>query len=141
MEVDRHIDGEIDRIARSSAEAFGCTVENESTLKAFVLYNDPYISSLVLDSAKKVVGEDRIAHMPQKLSSEDFSQYLTKKPGVFMRLGTRNSEKGCTTLPHNNDFLIDEEAFVKGSDTCVQFVLDNMKGIDMEKTSISERIY
>ena len=58
-----------------------------------------------------------------------------------MRLGTRNVSKGCITLPHNNDFLIDEDAFVKGSDTCVQFVLDNMNGIDMTKATISERSY
>ena len=71
--------------------------------------------------------------MPEKHSSEDFSQYLTKKPGVFFRLGTRNAKKGCTTLPHNNDFMIDEEAFVFGTDTCVQFVMDYMNGIDSEK--------
>ena len=64
--------------------------------------------------------------MREKMSSEDFSQYLTKKRGVFFRLGTRNEALGCTTLPHNNDFLIDENALTFGSDTCVQFVLDNM---------------
>ena len=106
-------------------------------MKAFVLYNNPYISDLVLASAEKALGKENIVKMPEKLSSEDFSQYLTQKPGVFMRLGTRNAEKGCTTLPHNNDFMIDEDAFVCGTDTCVQFVLDNMKGIDREKISAS----
>ena len=76
--------------------------------------------------------------MPEKLSSEDFSQYLTKKPGVFIRLGTRNADKGCTTLPHNNDFMIDEDALIYGSDVCVQFVLDNMQGIDAEKIRSSD---
>ena len=93
---------------------------------------------MVLKSAAKVAGDDKIVDMPEKLSSEDFSQYLTKKPGVFIRLGTRNPEKGCVTLPHNNDFLIDEDAFWVGTDTCVQFVLDNMGGIDMEKVTASD---
>ena len=75
------------------------------------------------------MGEDKIVPMPPKMSSEDFSHYMTKKPGVFFRLGTRNEEKGCNTLPHNNDFMIDEDAFISGSLTCVQFVLDNMDGI------------
>ena len=96
------------------------------------MYNNPYISDLVLSSAEKVIGEGNTVHMPEKLSSEDFSQYLTKKPGVFIRLGTRNAEKGCTTLPHNNDFMLDEDALPVGTDTCVQFVLDNMNGIDMD---------
>ena len=72
---------------------------------------------------------NRVPKMPQKLSSEDFSQYLTKKPGVFIRLGTKNAEKGCTTLPHNSDFMIDEDAFSVGTDVCVQFVLDHMNGV------------
>ncbi|MEA4849593.1 MAG: amidohydrolase, partial [Clostridiaceae bacterium] len=91
--------------------------------------NDPLISQKVLDSAAKAVGPDRIVVMPVKMSSEDFSFYLTKKPGVFIRIGTRNAEKGCDTLPHNNDFMIDEDALPFGSKTCVQFVLDNMSGI------------
>lgn len=137
MELDRHIDDAIRNIAQGSAAAFGCTVKIGSSLKAFVLYNNPYISDLVLASAEKALGKENIVKMPEKLSSEDFSQYLTQKPGVFMRLGTRNAEKGCTTLPHNNDFMIDEDAFICGTDTCVQFVLDNMKGIDREKISAS----
>ena len=68
--------------------------------------------------------------MAKKLSSEDFSRYLTKKPGVFFRLGTRNKAKGIGTLAHNNDFMIDEEVLDKGSATFVQFVLDYMGGVN-----------
>ena len=75
-----------------------------------------------------LLGEDKVVTMPQKLSSEDFSFYADAKPGAFLRLGTRNEEKGCTTLPHNNDFLLDEDALELGSRVCVQFVLDNMNG-------------
>ena len=137
-EVDEHIAKRIDQIAKNAADELSAKVEIESDLKCFVVYNNPYISELLLSSAGKIVGADNIAEMPIKMSSEDFSQYLTKKPGVFMRLGTRNEKKGCTTLPHNNDFLIDEDAFVYGSDTCVQFVLDNMNGLDMKKAEASD---
>lgn len=130
MEVDKLIIDNIKEIADRSAAAFGCTAKVTTDLKAYVVYNNPYLSDLVLASAEKVVGKQNIAHMPIKMSSEDFSQYLTKKPGVFIRIGTRNEEKGCVTLPHNNDFLIDEDAFKNGSTLSVQFVLDNMKGID-----------
>lgn len=137
-EVDEHIAKRIAQIAKNAADELSAKVEIESDLKCFVVYNNPYISELLLSSAGKIVGADNIAEMPIKMSSEDFSQYLTKKPGVFMRLGTRNEKKGCTTLPHNNDFLIDEDAFVYGSDTCVQFVLDNMNGLDMKKVEASD---
>jgi len=136
MELDSFLIRRIEEIAKNTAGETGVEAVLDTSLKAFVVYNNPYISQLVLDSAKKVASG--IQKMPEKLSSEDFSQYLTKKPGVFIRLGTRNAEKGCVTLPHNNDFLIDEDAFVTGSDTCVQFVLDNMNGIDMEEVEQSD---
>ena len=130
MELDSFLIRRIEEIAKNTAGETGVEAALDTSLKAYVLYNNPYISELVLKSAEKITTTQK---MPEKLSSEDFSQYLTKKPGVFIRLGTRNVAKGCVTLPHNNDFLIDEEAFVTGSDTCVQFVLDNMNGIDMNK--------
>ena len=133
-EVDEYITRRIEQIAKNAAEELGAEVKVDSPLKCYVVYNDPYISDLVLSSAAKVIGEENISEMPVKMSSEDFSHYLTKKPGVFFRLGTRNKAKGITTLPHNNDFNIDESALPIGSQVCVQFVLDNMNGIDVEKT-------
>lgn len=138
MELDAFLIRRIEEIAKNAAEEIGAKAELDTSLKAYVVYNNPYIADLVLSSGEKVVGKENIVNMPEKLSSEDFSQYLTKKPGVFIRLGTRNEEKGCVTLPHNNDFLIDEDAFVKGSDTCVQFVIDNMNGIDIKKAEESD---
>jgi len=138
MELDRFLIRRTEEIAGNCAKEIGAKAELSTDLKAFVVYNNPYISDLVLASAAKVVGAENIVHMPEKLSSEDFSQYLTQKPGVFIRLGTKNAEKGCTTLPHNNDFMIDEDAFPLGTDACVQFVLDNMNGIDMEKVTASD---
>lgn len=136
MELDNFLVRRITEIAKNEAALIGAEANVETSLQAYVVYNNPYISELVLESAAKV--SSGIQKMPEKLSSEDFSHYLTKKPGVFIRLGTRNEEKGCVTLPHNNDFLIYEEAFVTGSDTCIQFVLDYMAGIDMEKVRESD---
>ena len=136
MELDDFLVKRLTEIANNTAGETGVKAQVETSLQAYVVYNNPYLSELVLKSAKRVA--DGIQAMPEKLSSEDFSHYLTKKPGVFIRLGTRNEEKGCVTLPHNNDFLIDEDAFVTGSDTCIQFVLDNMKRIDMEKVEKSD---
>ena len=133
MELDSFLIKRIEEIAQNCANETGVKFSLDTTLKAFVVYNNPYISQLVLNSAEKIVGKVGIVTMPQKLSSEDFSQYLTQKPGVFIRLGTKNEAKGCTTLPHNNDFMIDEDALPIGTDTCVEFVLDNMNGIDKDK--------
>ena len=97
--------------------------------KALPVINHPAIRQAVLNAAEKVVGAENIAPMPIKMSSEDFSFFVDKKPGAFIRLGTRNAAKGCVTLPHNNDFMLDEDALDIGSRVCVQFVLDNMGGM------------
>lgn len=138
MSLDEFLINRISDIARHAADEVGARAEVDTSLKAYVVYNNPYVSELVVNAARRVVGDGGIAKMPEKLSSEDFSQYLLEKPGVFFRLGTRNEEKGCTTLPHNSDFMIDEDVLHIGSDTCVQFVLDNMGGIDMGAVSASD---
>ena len=136
MQLDEFLIRRISEIAKNTAAETGVEASVETSLKASVVYNNPYLSSLVLKSAEAVGAIT--PKMPEKLSSEDFSQYLAKKPGVFFRLGTKNAKKGCVTLPHNSDFMIDEDAFVLGSDACVRFVLDNMSGIDMNKVYESD---
>ena len=81
----------ITEIAQSEASLLGADANVETLLQAYVVYNNPYISELVLESAKKV--SSGIQKMPEKLSSEDFSHYFRKKPGVFIRLGTGNKKR------------------------------------------------
>ena len=116
-------------IAENAAKVQGGTVKFHHETKALPVINHPVVRQAVLESAAKVVGERNIAPMPIKMSSEDFSFFVDKKPGAFIRLGTRNAAKGCVTLPHNNDFLLDEDALPIGSQVCVQFVLDHMEGM------------
>ena len=116
-------------IAENAAAVQGGTVKFHHETKALPVINHPVVRSAVLESAAKVVGEGNLAPMPIKMSSEDFSFFVDKKPGAFIRLGTRNAAKGCVTLPHNNDFLLDEDALPIGSQVCVQFVLDHMGGM------------
>jgi len=126
--VEAFIVDNIRTLAENAAARRGGTVAFHENAKALPLINDPKVSKRVLAAAAKIVGQDNIVSMPKKLSSEDFSFFAAEKPGAFLRLGTRNEKKGCVTLPHNNDFLLDEAALEIGSRVFVQFVLDNMKG-------------
>ena len=127
--VERKIVDGIRAVAENAAAAQGGTLKFHDEAKALPVVNHPAVRAAVLAAAEKVVGKDNIAPMPIKMSSEDFSFYVDKKPGCFIRLGTRNESKGCVTLPHNNDFLLDEDALPIGSQVCVQFVLDHMGGM------------
>lgn len=130
LELQHCLVEKIQQIAEHAALEQGGRILLHAETKALPIVNDPHITERILESAAKIVGSAGIVEMPRKLSSEDFSFYLEKKPGAFIRLGTRNASKGCTTLPHNNDFMLDEDALEIGSKVCVQFVLDNQEGIE-----------
>lgn len=127
--IESFIVDNIRTLAENAAKRRGGSIVFHEDTKALPLVNHDAVSNQVLASAAKIVGQQNIVTMPKKLSSEDFSFYAAKKPSAFLRLGTRNPEKGCVTLPHNNDFMLDEDALETGSRICVQFVLDNMGGI------------
>ena len=129
--VEKKIVDGIRTVAQDAARQRGGRIEFHENAKALPVINHPVVTQKALEAAGKILGEDKLVEMPMKLSSEDFSFYLSKKPGAFIRLGTRNEEKGCVTLPHNNDFLLDEDALENGSKLCVQFVLDNMEGMEL----------
>ena len=126
MKVDQTVIDTIEEVVAHTADSFGCTSKVTSEVKSLVVFNDYELTDRALQSISKVIGEENIAPMPKKMGSEDFSRYLVEKPGVFIRIGTRNVEKGICTLAHNNDFMIDEDVLDKGSAVFVQFVLDKM---------------
>ncbi|MEA4890528.1 MAG: M20 family metallopeptidase [Clostridiaceae bacterium] len=129
VKIESFIVDNIRKIAENAAAEQGGSMSFHEDVKALPLINDPIVTEHTLAAARKVVGPENIVAIPAKLSSEDFSFYLAHKPGAFFRLGTRNEAKGCVTLPHNNNFLLDEDALEIGSKVSVQFVLDNMAGI------------
>ena len=65
-----------------------------------------------------------VVQMPSRMSSEDFSWYLTKAPGALFRFGTRNEALGSTMLAHRADFCIDEDGMRAAIEAFVAFVLD-----------------
>ncbi|MDW7656650.1 MAG: M20 family metallopeptidase [Bacillota bacterium] len=124
--VDRHILKRIGQIARQAADATGGTAEIWTSLKCLPVYNDLILSDSWRKSAVKVVGAEQVKTVPLRLSSEDFSQYLRKTPGLLFRLGVVNRIKHATGEPHNSNFLIDDDALSVGCAVFVQFVLDQM---------------
>lgn len=138
VDVSNYIFDRIQKIAKGLSEETGAKIDVTGPLKSVCVYNNPYLSKLMVDSMKKVVGEENISPVKPVLSSEDFSRFSEIKPGVFFRLGTGNEEKGCTTAAHNDDFRMDEDGLHLGAAAFVQFVLDNQHGVDIEKAIASD---
>ena len=105
------------------ADRYGGNVEFNWSISTPPVYNDPALAAQFAQSAERVL-PGQVVDMPFLKSSEDFSWFLTQKPGLLFRFGTRNEALGCATLIHCNDFRIDETGMRSAIDVFVQFVLD-----------------
>ena len=123
-ELDAEIYNKIKKIAENSGENMGCTYKITTSEFLPPVYNDPKICELLKKSASSITGEEKVVEIAPKMSSEDFSDYLTRVPGVFFRIGTADPNAEVQTSAHNNDFVIDESGLSLGADTFVQFILD-----------------
>lgn len=138
VDISNHIWKRIEQISNSLAQETGAEIKTHGPLKSVCVYNNPYLCEKLLESMKKVVGEEGIQKVNPSLGSEDFSRYQEKIPGVFFKLGVRDEDTGCTTPVHNEYFKMSEEGLHKGAEAFVQFVLDNQNGFDMKKVIDSE---
>ena len=93
-------------------------------------HNDPAMYEAFAASARKVVGPQKVIILPPSPGAEDFAYYEKEKPGLLFGLGMRNEEKRACFPAHNKDWDIDEDGLQTGVKTFVQFVLDNMDGIE-----------
>ncbi len=93
-------------------------------------HNDPALYEAFTASARKVVGRDKVIHLPTSPGAEDFAYYEKEKPGLLFGLGMRNESKNACYPAHTKDWDIDEDALSTGVKVFVQFVLDHMDGIE-----------
>ena len=79
------------------------------------LINDELTTRFVITKAKELLGPEKVVLLDRPtMGGEDFSVYLQHVPGTFIRLGTRNEEKGTVYPLHNSRFDIDEDALPVG---------------------------
>jgi amidohydrolase len=105
----------IDRLCRSSAEAFGGEVHIALDPQLPGVINDPRITAICIEAARGLVSADKIQIQGRpSMGAEDFADYLTVVPGCMIRLGV--GRKGKITTPlHTATFDIDESALLLGA--------------------------
>lgn len=129
LDLDAYMIKRMENMGKNAVEEVGGSFESDHEITCLIVDNDLKISELVMDSARKIVGDNSVIKLDPALACEDFSFFLSKKPGALFWLGVRNEEKGVINALHTSDFQVDEDALSIGSSICVQFVLDNMNGI------------
>lgn len=104
----------IERVATSTALAYGATCNVEIRRGYPALDNDPAVTAWVREAACEYVGEECVVDLEPWFAGEDFAYYLKQIPGTFYRLGTANLAKGIVHGLHTPRFTIEEESLRVG---------------------------
>jgi amidohydrolase len=102
------------RVAHGIATAHGAEAAVELIRGYPVTSNDAGFADFVLDTAREVLGADRVTPMRHPvMGSEDFSYVLQRVPGAMANLGTR-PDRGEVYPNHSNRMLLNEAALASG---------------------------
>lgn len=126
LATDERIFHRVKEIALGNAETAGGSARIEGERKAVPMTCDARVNNSLRGIASTVVGDENVVTVPPRMSGEDFSFYLEKKPGAMFLIGTYNADKGITGTEYSTCFDVDEDALFEGVEICLRFVLENM---------------
>ena len=98
-----------EEIAQDIAARYGGRAELLWNMSCPPVNNDAALVAHLEKVAASMPGVELI-EMPAKRSSEDFSWFTARCPGMLFRYGIYNEEKGCIHAGHRPDFMVDEDA-------------------------------
>ena len=102
------------RVVDGIATAHGAEAAVELIRGYPVTSNDAGFAEFVLDTAREVLGAERVTPMRHPvMGSEDFSYVLQRVPGAMANLGTR-PDGGEVYPNHSNRMLLNETALASG---------------------------
>ena len=108
-ELRQELPHKIEKIIRGITEPYGATYELDYYLGYPVTVNDPGVTETVRKAAVSVLGADKVRVAARaSMGGEDYAYFLNKVPGTYIRIGTRNPEKGICQEMHHPRFDIVE---------------------------------
>jgi amidohydrolase len=124
----------VKRTAESIAAASGATAAVEASVAGTITYNDPALVERMRPTVERVVAGGipgaKVLPGPPTTTSEDFSLYQRKVPGIFMFLGVtpEGSDPKLAAPNHSPKFYADERALPIGVRLLTSLALDYLSG-------------
>lgn len=127
-EMQQKIHDKIRLTATKIAESAGAKAEVIINKGYPVTYNDPTITKTMVASLERAAGVENVSITQPVTMAEDFSFFQQKVPGLFFFLGAYPAQMNLQKQPthHTADFMIDERAFVTGTQGLLNLTLDYM---------------
>jgi len=105
------------RVAEGIAAAHEASAEVDLEAGYPVTINDPAFTAFVMDTARSLLGPDKVAELPAPImGAEDFSYVLQLVPGAMAFIEARPDDQDPATAPqnHSNVVVFDEPAMAAG---------------------------
>jgi len=114
-EVRTHLHTAIQRIAKSIGQLHGANITTTIHLGTPPVINSPEMAALSRQGAALTVGQENVLPLrTANMGGEDFSYYLEKVPGAYIRFGSQ--VPGLESFPaHSSKFDFDEQALAVGA--------------------------
>jgi len=107
-----HIEQSIKKIAKSTCEAFGATMEYKYVRGYPAVKNDPKETKRVEKIATSLFGSEKVKHLQAQMGMEDFAYYLQERPGTFFWVGGALEDEALVFPHHHPRFNINEKAML-----------------------------
>ena len=124
------IHARIRRTAEGIAQSASARVTVQMELGYPVTVNDPVLTARMVATLQRVAGEANVSVQPRSTTSEDFSRYAQKVPGLMVSLGVTRLDKDPRTAAANHSplFEADEAALPVGVRLMTSLALDFLAG-------------
>jgi amidohydrolase len=111
-EVERLIEKTLAQVTKGAGGGYEYSYERGYP----VLISDPSITELVREATCAELGRRAVVEIEEpSMGGEDFAYFVNAVPGMMMRLGTRNKQKGFTHPWHHPKFDLDEKGLSVGA--------------------------
>ncbi len=114
-ELRKKVKKRIHKIIENITNAYQADYDYEYSFEYPPGYNDPELTGFMGEVIKEKLGEENLYEIPKpSMGGDDFAYYSQKVPGTYMRLGTKNKEKGIVNSLHTSYFNLDEKILKEG---------------------------
>lgn len=127
MTDEEDVKGRMERVVRGIAEVYRASAKVIWEEQDLCVCNDSEMVRIAKEALKKLTGTDEYAIVSRSTVSEDFSEFSTRVPGVFIHLGVGNRQKDTCYPLHSSHFNMDEDALKNGAALIVQTAMDWME--------------
>lgn len=138
-EVRNQVVDRVHRVVQGIAAAHGLKADVTVTPGYPLVVNDTHLVRLISREAEQLLGEENVHSQEARMGSEDFAYFLQRYPGVLLRLGCHDPEKGFRHGLHSPYFDMDERALDVGVTLFTHLLqrLIDLLGAEEEETSIA----